>query len=553
MLGWLRRLFGSKSASGSAAPDRWEPTLQTTDKVVGEPRTEPRLPFFEAPLRDPPTLAPRSPTNPAWLARMPAKVLFVDVETTGLNAGADRIVSFAGILVTTADLARGTLDMRYGHYIVDPGRLCHPHAAAVHGYSDWLLRHQQPFAEIVGSVSELIDNAELIVAHNAEFDVGFINAEMAKIGRPAIGKPVYCTIEGYRALRDTGSARLDEVAAEMGLSRAGSRHGALEDAWLAMMVYFWLHDCPYRIQFSAFSNPLPTNLRPVPPIPEQAEAVEQAVTTLRNMFSRTVAAPPRISPTFAPRGFELPESNDVATSVVGGPANDDLRGISFAIEYTDAGGRETTRRITLHDLRQAADGRTYLQCFCHECREQRTFRFDRIRSIIDLDEVFHEPANFFQNELRTPIQLTSPVRPTPSAPRETRPMSLSSTDFDNPGIAQRRVARDGARLLAALARSDGIMHAAEIEVIIDYIAECAGRHGIATEREDRLALAAYLKRQRPSADTLDECLARLARASAEEQRLFLRSAIALAEADGQRDTTEVTMLFDLQRRLEITL
>jgi hypothetical protein len=97
------------------------------------------------------------------------------------------------------------------------------------------------------------------------------------------------------------------------------------------------------------------------------------------------------------------------------------------------------------------------------------------------------------------------------------------------------------------------MHAAEIEVIIDYMAARATRDGIETDQEDRLALAAYLKRQRPTVETLDECLTRLARGPVDEQQLLLRSAIALAEADGQRDTVEVSMLFDLQRRLGVEL
>jgi hypothetical protein len=93
------------------------------------------------------------------------------------------------------------------------------------------------------------------------------------------------------------------------------------------------------------------------------------------------------------------------------------------------------------------------------------------------------------------------------------------------------------------------MHPAEIDVIVDYIAQRAVREGIETNAEDRLALAGYVKRQRPTAETLDECLVRLARGSADEQRLFLISAISLAEADGLRDSAEVAMLSNLQRRL----
>jgi hypothetical protein len=387
------------------------------------------------------------------------------------------------------------------------------------------------------------------VAHNADFDVAFINAELAALDRPAIAKPVYCTVEGYRARNDTSSARLDEVAAHMGLSRAGPRHGALEDAWLAMMVYFWLHECPYRMQFSAFSDPNPINLQSVPPIPDQAEAVEQAVATLRDMFARTDAAPPRISSTFTPRGLEQPDDGDVVADETDGPS-DDLRGTTFAIEYTDSGGRETTRRITVQDLRQTADGRIYLHCFCHECREHRTFRFDRIRSIIDLNGVVHEPGPFFRDELNVPV---SPIMPAGSVSRDKQPPTTRSMYSDRPGTAQRRVAQDGALLLAALARSDGIMHPAEIEVIVEYMAERAIGEGIGTDQKDRLALASYLKRQRPTGEILEDCLTRLRRGPTEEQRLLLRNAIALAEADGQRDTEEVTMLFDLQRRLTVEL
>jgi tellurite resistance protein len=167
-----------------------------------------------------------------------------------------------------------------------------------------------------------------------------------------------------------------------------------------------------------------------------------------------------------------------------------------------------------------------------------------------LDGVVHEPEAFFQVELRSPVPRWSSSKGIPSPqPRRAADPTTPSVCPERPGTAQRRAARDGLRVLAALARSDGLMHPAEVEVILDYIAERANRDGIATGAEDRAALAAYVKRQRPGADTLDECLARLARAPADEPALFLRSALELAEADGQRDTAEMAMLFGLQRQL----
>lgn len=210
----------------------------------------------------PTTAKPR----PAWLAQLPAKVLVVDVETTGLT-NRDRLVSFAGVLLETEALGDGKFQLRYMHSIFDPGRKSHPKAEAVHGYSDWVLRHQEPFVESAETIARLFEEADVVVAHNAEFDIEFINREFEYAGYPRIAKPIFCTMTAYRQLGTWESASLSAVARRIGLGRRGERHGALEDAWLALMVYLWLHNCPYRIPFDTVS-PEPWNLRPVPPMPE---------------------------------------------------------------------------------------------------------------------------------------------------------------------------------------------------------------------------------------------------------------------------------------------
>jgi DNA polymerase-3 subunit epsilon len=202
---------------------------------------------------------------PEWLAGMPKKIAFVDVETTGLT-DTDRIVSFGGILLNTAAFAENRFSLKYIHLICDPGRQSHPGATRAHGYSDWLLRHQEAFSENVPTVLELMGDAELIVAHNADFDVSFINRELIAVGQSALEKPTYCTM---RASRQRGFSRagLDAAANQIGLARCGEQHSALEDAWLAMMLYLWLQQCPCRFPFSAFENAQPKNLQPAPPVP----------------------------------------------------------------------------------------------------------------------------------------------------------------------------------------------------------------------------------------------------------------------------------------------
>lgn len=113
---------------------------------------------------------------------MPPKILFVDVETTGLEAH-DRIVSLATILLTTRPgLLTGQINLTYTHSIFDPGRKSHPIAESVHGYDDWLLRHQQPFADTAHIFARRISESNLVVAHNAEFDLSFINRELLAAG-----------------------------------------------------------------------------------------------------------------------------------------------------------------------------------------------------------------------------------------------------------------------------------------------------------------------------------------------------------------------------------
>jgi len=164
-----------------------------------------------------------------------------------------------------------------------------------------------------------------------------------------------------------------------------------------------------------------------------------------------------------------------------------------------------------------------------------------------LDGQAHDPEQFFRDELGSPLPSIArvPINPAPYSQYH----ATSSTISDTPGTAQRRAARDGVRLLAGLARSDGIMHAAEVEVIVNYIVDRAARDGIQTQHEDRLALSGYIKRQRPAIEVLEGCLDRLHRAPTEEQHLFLRSALALIEADNQRHAKELAILAELQHRL----
>jgi DNA polymerase III epsilon subunit-like protein len=207
------------------------------------------------------------------MAQLPQSLVVVDVETTGLHSN-DRIVTFGAWRIETSGIHNDALQVDCVHLIADPGKKSHPKAEQVHGYSDWTLRHQQPFAENAEAVRQFIMSGDIVIAHNAGFDLAFIEREYQALGHLSPLRRHYCTMDGYRQRGAPGSASLNAICRQMGLSRMGQRHGALEDAWLALMIYFWLHDAPAKhIQpFSALAEKgaptIPTNFRDPGPMPE---------------------------------------------------------------------------------------------------------------------------------------------------------------------------------------------------------------------------------------------------------------------------------------------
>jgi DNA polymerase III subunit epsilon len=197
-----------------------------------------------------------------WLDHLPASVVFCDVETTGVIQR-DRIVSFGGIGMMSHNPAKGRPELKYLYLVFDPGMSSHRHAERIHGFSDSTLRLQDPFAVHAAEVWRFLTSYELLVAHNAAFDLRFINREMRLSGLPALTRPVYCTMKEYRALNFGGSASLSAICRQIKLARSGDLHDAIEDAWLTMQIYLWLHSCPLQRRLRGSLPRTPFNLRHV--------------------------------------------------------------------------------------------------------------------------------------------------------------------------------------------------------------------------------------------------------------------------------------------------
>src|SRR5690606_29289263 len=102
--------------------------------------------------------------------------IIFDTETTGLDNREDRIIEFGGIEMVNKFPTGRT----FHQYINPQGRAVHPEALAVHGISDAQLADKPTFDKIAQDLIEFLDGATLI-AHNANFDIGFLNAEFARL------------------------------------------------------------------------------------------------------------------------------------------------------------------------------------------------------------------------------------------------------------------------------------------------------------------------------------------------------------------------------------
>jgi len=163
--------------------------------------------------------------------------IIFDTETTGLDAREDRIIEFGGI-----ELVNRFPTGRTFHYYINPqGRAVHPDAMAVHGISDADLIGKPTFAELAAELSEFIDGA-MLIAHNANFDIGFLDAEFTRIGLPRIDPAlVIDTLAMARRKHPMGPNSLDALCRRYGIDNSHrTKHGALLDSELLAEVYIEL-------------------------------------------------------------------------------------------------------------------------------------------------------------------------------------------------------------------------------------------------------------------------------------------------------------------------
>src|SRR5690349_14889147 len=163
--------------------------------------------------------------------------IVLDTETTGLEAAAGhRIIEIGCVEI----LNRRPTGQKFHRYL-NPEREIDAGALAVHGIDSAKLQHAPKFAEVVDELCEFIRGAELII-HNAPFDVGFLDAEFARLpGEPrtvAALCRVLDTLTLARTLHPGQRNSLDALCKRYSVDNTKRElHGALLDAGILVDVY----------------------------------------------------------------------------------------------------------------------------------------------------------------------------------------------------------------------------------------------------------------------------------------------------------------------------
>ena len=164
------------------------------------------------------------------------RLVVLDTETTGLEAKeGHRIIEVGAIEM----VARRITERRFHHY-VNPERDSDEGALAVHGLTRHFLEDKPKFGEIADDLLEFVKGAEVII-HNAAFDLEFLDAELARLGRPPFVQHCVKVTDSLQLAREQHPGKrnsLDALCERYQVSNAHrTLHGALLDAGLLAEVY----------------------------------------------------------------------------------------------------------------------------------------------------------------------------------------------------------------------------------------------------------------------------------------------------------------------------
>ncbi|RME48310.1 MAG: WYL domain-containing protein [Chloroflexi bacterium] len=255
---------------------------------------------------------------------------FLDVETTGLEPQRGHRVCEIAVVRTV-----GRVETRRFSSLINPGRRIGAGAQAVNRISDYMVANAPRFRDLMDEVLALLDGA-VIVAHNAPFDLGFVNHELHLAWQAPLQNPVVDTLAIARKAYRFPSNSLDALTRRLGLLHP-QQHRALGDALAVKHLMWWMAD----------------NL--------QARGVRTVGDLLEIQRGRQPGTP-----------MEAHIPADLQEAIG--------QGCSMVLRYQSRDGFVTNRRVDPIRIDERR-GTQYLVAYCHLRQAERSFRIDRILEI----------------------------------------------------------------------------------------------------------------------------------------------------------------------------
>lgn len=164
--------------------------------------------------------------------------LIFDTETTGFDPlSGDRLIE-----IGLVEMVDQSLTGNHYHVYVNPEREVPESAVKIHGLTTEFLSDKAVFSDVMDEFLEYVGEDSVLVAHNAEFDMKFINWELENAGRPIIHKKRFIDTLAIARTKFPGSPNsLDALCKRFMINNAHrTLHGALLDAEILAEVYIEL-------------------------------------------------------------------------------------------------------------------------------------------------------------------------------------------------------------------------------------------------------------------------------------------------------------------------
>ena len=160
------------------------------------------------------------------------KFACLDTETTGLSPEEG-----GKICEVAVSVSQGGRVVEEFSTLINPGMPMHPDVIAIHGITNEMVASAPSFGEVLPKLLSVLDDCG-VVAHNADFDVGFLKNEFAQCGMRFPPYPVLDTLKLARKSGLFSRNNLGYIAQDLGINAQGW-HRAMADTKMAEQIFYY--------------------------------------------------------------------------------------------------------------------------------------------------------------------------------------------------------------------------------------------------------------------------------------------------------------------------